>query len=111
MANATRKSWRRIGIGQALTGTWCKEHLFVLKQSLEMYDEYTMQVEVCDAEIERAYALTRPDWYEGELKPPSQKKRNSHSKNAPKNKEEIRQTRLKTRPGLAQRADESQGVL
>jgi transposase len=78
-------------IGQALTGTWRAEHLFVLKQSLEMYDSYTKQVELCDAEIERTYALTRPDWEMGELKPPSPKQRNSHSKNAPKNKEEIRQ--------------------
>jgi len=78
-------------IGQALTGTWRAEHLFVLKQSLEMYDFYTKQVESCDMEIDRLYALTRPDWAAGELKPLPQKKRNSHSKNAPKNKEEIRQ--------------------
>lgn len=78
-------------IGQALTGTWREEHLFVLKQSLEMYDFYTRQVEACDAEIDRLYTLTRPNWDMGELKPPSQKQRNSHSKNAPKNKEEIRQ--------------------
>jgi hypothetical protein len=77
-------------IGQALTGTWREEHLFVLKQSLEMYDSYSKQVELCDAEIERAYALTRPDWEMGELKPLSPKQRKSHSKNAPKNKEEIR---------------------
>jgi len=77
-------------IGQALTGTWREEHLFVLKQSLEMYDFYTRQVEACDAEIDRRYALTRPDWDMGELKPLPQKKRSSHSKNAPKNKEEIR---------------------
>ena len=36
------------------------------------------------------YALTRPDWEGGELKPPSEKQRNSHSKNAPKNQETIR---------------------
>jgi transposase len=67
-------------IGQALTGTWREEHLFVLKQSLEMYDFYTRQVEACDAEIDRRYALTRPDWDMGELKPLPQKKRSSHSK-------------------------------
>jgi transposase len=37
------------------------------------------------------YALTRPDWEGGELKPPSAGKRNLHSKNAPKNQAEIRQ--------------------
>ena len=78
-------------IGRALTGTWRAEHLFVLKQSLELYDFYTRQVESCDAEIERMYALTRPDWEAGELKPLSAKKRQSKSKNAPEQKEEIRQ--------------------
>src|SRR3989304_9926015 len=78
-------------IGKALTGTWRAEHLFVLKQSLELYDFYTQQVEVCDAEIDRMYALTRPDWEGAELKPLPKKKRNSHSKNAPPNQAEIRQ--------------------
>ncbi len=78
-------------IGKALTGTWRAEHLFVLKQSLEMYDFYTRQVEACDAEISRAYAMTRPDWEAGELKPLPEKKRNTHSKNAPKNQTEVRQ--------------------
>ena len=77
-------------IGKALTGTWRAEHLFIVKQSLEMYDFYTKQIETCDAEIDRMYAETRPDWEAGELKPLSQRKRNSHSKNAPENKEEIR---------------------
>jgi transposase len=77
-------------IGKALTGTWRTEHLFILKQSLELYDFYTQQVEACDIEIDRMYALVRPDWGSGELKPSAQKKRKSHSKNAPKNKEEIR---------------------
>jgi hypothetical protein len=78
-------------IGKALTGTWRAEYLFIVKQSLELYDFYTQQVEVCDAEIERTYALIRPDWGAGEWKPLPQKKRNSHSKNAPQNTAEIRQ--------------------
>ncbi len=78
-------------IEKALTGTWRAEHLFVLKQSLELYDFYTQQIEGCDAEIDRMYALTRPDWAAGELPPIPQKKRNSHSKNAPENAREIRQ--------------------
>jgi hypothetical protein len=78
-------------IGRALTGTWRAEHLFVLKQSLELYDFYTKQVETCDREIERMYALTRPDWEAGEVKPLPPKKKQSHSKNGPENKEEIRQ--------------------
>jgi len=78
-------------IGKALTGTWRTEQLFIIKQSLELYDFYTQQVAACDEEIERTYTLTRPNWEGGELKPLSQKKRNSHSKNAPEHKEEIRQ--------------------
>jgi len=77
-------------IGRALTGTWRAEHLFVLEQSLEVYDFYTKQVDACDAEIDRMYTLARPDWEDGELKPLSVKKRSSHSKNAPQSKEEIR---------------------
>jgi len=77
-------------IGKALTGTWRTEQLFIVKQSLELYDFYTKQVEECDAEIDRMYALTRPNWAGGEVKPLAQKKRNSHSKNAPQNREEIR---------------------
>jgi len=77
-------------IGRALTGTWREEYLFILKQSLELYDYYTRQIEACDAEIERTYALTRPDWEAGELKPLTTRKRNSHSKNAPPHAEELR---------------------
>jgi len=77
-------------IGKALTGTWREEHLFILKQSMEMYDFYTQQILACDDEIERVYALTLPDWEGGELKPLSIGKRNSHSKNRPQNAEGIR---------------------
>ena len=77
-------------IGRALTGTWREEHLFVLKQSMEMFNFYTQQIQACDDEIERVYALTRPDWDEGELKPLSIGKRNAHSKNRPQNPESIR---------------------
>ena len=78
-------------IAKALTGTWGDEYLFILKQALELYDYYTRQIEACDAEIERMYALTRPEWETGEVKPLSTRKRNSHSKNAPKEQAEIRQ--------------------
>jgi len=36
------------------------------------------------------YGLIRPDWEVGELPPVPKKKKNSHSKNAPKNTQEIR---------------------
>ena len=78
-------------IGRALTGTWRAEQLFILKQSLALYDFYTKQVEECDAEIERQYALTRPEWEAGELQRMTERKRHAHSKNAPQNQEQIRQ--------------------
>ena len=77
-------------IGKALTGTWREEHLFILKQSMEMYTFYSEQVRACDEEIERVYGLTRPDCEGGEVQPLSPRKRNSHSKNKPKNSESIR---------------------
>ena len=75
-------------IAQALTGTWQEEHLFILKQSLEFYDFYTRHLEACDAEIERTYSLVRPHWIQVELRELPQK-RKSHSKNAPKQVQEI----------------------
>lgn len=78
-------------IEKALTGTWREEHLYVLKQSLELYDFYTKEIEACDEEISRRYRMTRPDWGGAELPPVPQKKKNSHSKNAPKDAKEIRE--------------------
>jgi transposase len=79
-------------IGKALRGTWREEHLFVLKQAVALYDFYTQQILECDEEIERVYALTRPDWEAGAVKSTRTRKRNSvsHSKNAPYNPEQVR---------------------
>ena len=71
-------------IAKALTGTWREEHLFILKQSLELYDFYTRQLEECDAEIELTYSLVRPQAEQSDLQQLPEGKRNSHSKNAPK---------------------------
>jgi len=74
-------------IAKALTGTWREEHLFVLQQSLALFDFYTTQIQACDAEIERTYATIRPDWGSPESEnqdPLPPKKPRSHSKNAPK---------------------------
>jgi transposase len=70
-------------IAQALTGTWRDEHLFVLKQSLALYDFYTAQIQLCDDEIERTYSLIRPEWGELETETLLTQKPGSHSKNAP----------------------------
>jgi transposase len=78
-------------IEKALTGTWREEHLYILRQSLELYDFYTEKVEACDEEIRHRYGMTRPDWESRELPAIPDKKRNSHSKNAPKDAKEIRE--------------------
>lgn len=70
-------------IAKALTGTWREEHLFILKQSLELYDFYTRQLEECDAEIELTYSLVRPEEKQSDIQELPEGKRNSHSKNAP----------------------------
>ena len=77
-------------IEKALSGTWREEHLFVLKQSLALYDFYTEQIEACDEAVDRLYGTIRLDWEAGELPPMRAKKRNAHSKNAPKKAREIR---------------------
>ena len=38
---------------KALEGDYRQEHLFVLKQAVELYDFYHQQIEACDREIER----------------------------------------------------------
>ena len=72
-------------IAKALTGTWREEHLFILKQSLEMYDFYSGQIEACDAEIEQIYQQTRPSDGDEDLPELPQHKRKTRSKNAPGN--------------------------
>jgi len=54
-------------IAKALTGTWREEHLFVLAQSLELYDFYTEKISACDAQIEQNYSAIRPDWKNSEV--------------------------------------------
>jgi transposase len=49
-------------IAKALTGDWKPEQLFVLQQSLELYDFYTQQLLACDAQIEAQFAAMRPRW-------------------------------------------------
>ena len=47
---------------QSPDGTWQPEHLFALKQSLEIVDFYTQQLAACDAELERQFAAVKPRW-------------------------------------------------
>ncbi len=70
-------------IAKALTGHYQPEHLFALKQALELYDFYNQQIQACDAEIERKYAAIKPVFKNQAppLPPASKKKR--RSKNEP----------------------------
>lgn len=58
---------------------------------LELYDFYTEKMEACDLEINRHYGLIRPDWGSMELPVVPEKKRHTHSKNAPKDARKIRE--------------------
>lgn len=44
-------------IVQALTGNWRPEHLFTLRQAVELYDIYQQKIQACDQEIQ-AYMKT-----------------------------------------------------
>lgn len=64
-------------IAKALTGYYRSEHLFMLKQALELYDVYTEQIRACDAEIEQHYSALKPQFAEPlpPLPPPTKKRR------------------------------------
>jgi len=49
-------------IAKALSGNWKDEHLFALKQSLELYDFYTQQLAACDAQIQQQFSVMKPRW-------------------------------------------------
>lgn len=69
-------------IAKALTGNYRREHLFALEQALALYDFYTAQLQVCDAEIEQQFINLKP--IDDDLPPlPPSTKADSHSKNGP----------------------------
>lgn len=47
-------------IAKALEGHYRDEHLFTLKQSVELYDFYTQQIRACDDEIAAKYSASKP---------------------------------------------------
>jgi transposase len=47
---------------KALSGNWKDEHIFVLAQSLQLYDFYTKQVTVCDTQIRQQFTTMKPRW-------------------------------------------------
>lgn len=71
-------------IVKALTGNWADEHLFVLKQSLQLFDFFTSQLAACDAEVAGCFAAVKPRWAAPTPLPPLPPiKPNSRSKNKP----------------------------
>jgi transposase len=70
-------------IAKALTGTYRAEHVFALKQALELYDVYTVKVAECDAEMERYISSLVPESADDLPPLPPSRKRDSNSKNAP----------------------------
>jgi len=47
-------------IAKALRGNYREEHVFALKQAVELYEFYGEQRRVCDAEIEKKYKSFEP---------------------------------------------------
>ena len=66
-------------IAQSLQGHYREEHLFVLRQTVELYDTYTAQILVCEEAIEQQ--LKRFDAQGDPQQLPASKKQ--HSANAP----------------------------
>lgn len=68
---------------KALTGHYRKEHLFVLKQALDMYDAFSTRLKECDQEIERLLEEIKPELPDDFPPLPPDPKPASHCKNAP----------------------------
>jgi len=68
---------------KALTGHYRKEHLFVLKQALELFDTFSQRLLECDQEIEALLDEIRPELPDDFPPLPPDPKPYSHCKNAP----------------------------
>jgi transposase len=58
-------------IAKSLEGHYKREHLFTLKQAVELYDFYDRQLRECDAELEAMYQAFDPPEDPGTPPPPS----------------------------------------
>ncbi|KLU24028.1 transposase [Caballeronia mineralivorans PML1(12)] len=68
-------------IARSLRGNWREEHLFVLAQSVELFDAYSQALQRCDVQLESMLrTLSRTQAEPG----PSKRRRISKVKNAPK---------------------------
>lgn len=67
---------------KALSGDWKAEQLFVLKQSLALYDFYTGQVNDCDGAIQQQFSTMKPCWeYSADVPVPTKTNRRRRRKN------------------------------
>lgn len=70
-------------IAKALEGDYRQEHLFCLKQAVELYDFYQRQVQACDREIARYFSqLDGIDIFSNPI-PPSRRRNKKHRGNQP----------------------------
>jgi transposase len=69
-------------IAKALTGDYRREHLFVLKQELTLYQIYQQEIAALDAEIEKCLANFEPKTLD-EPPPPKKKRRKKPTANHP----------------------------
>lgn len=70
-----------IEIAKSLEGHYKREHLFALKQSVELYDFYDEQLRACDMELEAMYQEFEPPENPGS--PPPAPNTNKRRKNQP----------------------------
>jgi transposase len=75
-------------IAKALQGTWRAEHLFALRQAVELYAFYHQQLAVCDQQI-KAHLATFADKSDGQPLPPK-----------PRRHKKINEPRFDARPAL-----------
>ena len=47
---------------KALTGTWDDTQIFILTQSVDLFDYYTTKIEACDAHLEQQYQAMQSRW-------------------------------------------------
>ena len=72
-------------IAKSLEGDYRSEHLFVLKQELELYEFYQKQIEACDQEIKNCYdGFDKKNDNLSSLSYKKTKPMNKNRKNAPK---------------------------
>jgi transposase len=71
-------------IAKALTGSWQDAQLFILRQSLDVFDYYTGKIEECESEIEQQYQAMESRWMvDAPLPDLPRAKPESKSKNEP----------------------------